>query len=42
MYEAIAYRFHLTGAGGRGAYVAFVEAGKGEAIAQEVLEKYKR
>jgi galactokinase len=32
----------LTGAGFGGACVALVAAGKGEAIAQEVLEKYKR
>jgi len=32
----------LTGAGFGGACVALVEAGKGEAIAQDVIEKYKR
>lgn len=32
----------LTGAGFGGACVALVEAGKGDAIAQEVIEKYKR
>jgi galactokinase len=32
----------LTGAGFGGACVALVAAGKGEAIAQEVVEKYKR
>jgi galactokinase len=32
----------LTGAGFGGACVALVEAGKGEAIAQDVIEQYKR
>lgn len=32
----------LTGAGFGGACVALVEAGKGDAIAQDVIEKYKR
>jgi len=32
----------LTGAGARGACVALVVAGKAEAIAQNLLERYKR
>jgi galactokinase len=32
----------LTGAGFGGACVALVEAGKGEAISRDVIEKYKR
>jgi galactokinase len=42
LYEAIAYHFHLTGAGARGACVALIEAGKVKAIAQNVIERYKR
>jgi galactokinase len=32
----------LMGAGARGARVALVAAGKAEAIAQDLLERYKR
>lgn len=40
--EAIAYRVRLMDSGFGGACVALVAAGKAEAIAQNILERYKR